>query len=58
MKFKVVIAALSLCASVLAAFAGAEQTVNDLLPRLATARVEDRYSAQMELQHLARVYSR
>ena len=53
MKFKAVLATLSLCAATLVAFAGAEQTVNDLLPRLATARVEDRYSAQMELQHLA-----
>ena len=30
-----------------------EQTVNDLLPKLAAAKVEDRYSAQMELQSLA-----
>ena len=37
----------------LAAFAGVEQTVNDLLPKLAAAKVEDRYSAQMELQSLA-----
>ena len=53
MKFKALLACLSLCAVGLAAFAGAEQTVNDLLPRLAAAKVEDRYSAQMELQNLA-----
>ena len=35
-----------------AAFAGVEQSVNDLIPKLAAATVEDRYSAQMELQHL------
>lgn len=53
MKFKAVLATLSLCAATLVAFAGAEQTVNDLLPKLAAARVEDRYRAQMELQNLA-----
>ena len=53
MKSKAVLAPLFLCAAALAAFAGAEQTVNDLLPKLAAARVEDRYSAQMELQNLA-----
>ena len=53
MKFKAVLATLSLCAAALAAFAGAEQTVNDLLPRHAAAKVEDRYSAQIELQNLA-----
>src|SRR3974390_3825776 len=42
-----------LCAAALAAIAGAQQTVDDLLPRLAAERVEDRYSAQMELQKLA-----
>ncbi len=36
-----------------AAFAGVEQTVNDLMPKLAAAKVEDRYGAQMELQSLA-----
>ena len=41
------------CAVALAAFAGVEQTVADLLPKLAAAKVEDRYGAQMELQHLA-----
>ena len=44
---------LFLCSATLTAFAGAEQTVTDLLPRLAAARVEDRYSAQIELQNLA-----
>ena len=44
---------LFLCSATLTAFASAEQTVNDLLPKLAAARVEDRYSAQMELQNLA-----
>jgi HEAT repeat protein len=53
MKFKAVLATLSLCAATLVAFAGAAQTINDLLPKLAAARVEDRYSAQMELQNLA-----
>ncbi|HSA10530.1 MAG TPA: HEAT repeat domain-containing protein [Candidatus Paceibacterota bacterium] len=37
----------------LPAVAGVEQTVTDLLPRLAAAKVEDRYDAQMELQALA-----
>lgn len=53
MKLKAVLATLSLCAAALTAFAGAEQTVNDLLPKLGAAKVEDRYSAQMELQNLA-----
>src|SRR5512135_2517390 len=53
MKFKAVLAPLFLCAGALAALAGSEQTVNDLLPKLAAERVEDRYSAQMELQKLA-----
>ncbi len=35
------------------AFAGVEQTVNDLLPKLAAPNVEDRYGPQMELQSLA-----
>ena len=53
MKSKALLATFTLCALALAAFAGVEQTVNDLLPRLAAAKVEDRYSAQMELQQLA-----
>jgi HEAT repeat protein len=36
-----------------AAFAGVEQTVNDLIPKLAAEKVEDRYAPQMELQGLA-----
>ena len=53
MKPKAVLVPLFLCATALAAFAGAEQTVNDLLPKIAAAKVEDRYSAQIELQNLA-----
>ena len=53
MILKAVLATLFLCAATLAALAGAEQTVNDLLPRLAAAQVEDRYAAQIELQTLA-----
>jgi HEAT repeat protein len=44
---------LFLGAATLTAFAGVEQTINDLLPKLAASRVEDRYSAQIELQNLA-----
>jgi len=53
MNTKTLLSTLSLFALALAAFAGAEQTVNDLLPRLAADTVRDRYSAQMELQNLA-----
>jgi HEAT repeat protein len=53
MKPRALLATLSLCALALAAFAGVEQSINDLIPRLAAAKVEDRYSAQMELQQLA-----
>ena len=53
MKTKALLSTLCLCTFALAAFAGAEQTVNDLLPKLAAANVKDRYSAQMELQNLA-----
>ena len=53
MKSKALLATLSLCALALAAFAGVEQTVNDLLPKLADPNVRDRYSPQMELQNLA-----
>ena len=53
MNTKTLLSKLSLCALALAAFAGVEQTVNDLLPKLAAANVPDRYSAQMELQNLA-----
>jgi HEAT repeat protein len=47
------LALLAFCALAPAAFAGVEQSVNDLLPRLAAAKVEDRYAPQMELQTLA-----
>jgi HEAT repeat protein len=53
MNTRTLLSTLSLCALALAAFAGVEQTVNDLLPRLAADTVRDRYSAQMELQTLA-----
>jgi HEAT repeat protein len=53
MNTKALLSTLSLCAFALAAFAGVEQTVNDLLPKLAADTVRDRYSAQMELQNLA-----
>ena len=53
MKSKALLTALFGCVLGVAAFAGVEQTVDDLLPRLAAAKVEDRYSAQMELQQLA-----
>jgi HEAT repeat protein len=41
-----------------AAFGGVEQTVNDLMPKLAAQNVEDRYAPQMELQSLAAKASR
>jgi hypothetical protein len=53
MKKRSVLALLALCALAPAVFAGAEQTINDLLPKLAAAKVEDRYAAQMDLQNLA-----
>ena len=53
MNSKALLATLFGCALALAAFAGVEQSVNDLIPRLAATKVEDRYSAQMELQQLA-----
>jgi HEAT repeat protein len=53
MNSKALLATVFACDLALAAFAGVEQTVNELLPKLAAAKVEDRYSAQMELQHLA-----
>src|ERR1035441_2569360 len=58
MKPRALLATFSLCALALAAFAGVEQSVNDLIPRLAAAKVEDRYSAQMELQQIASNASR
>ena len=53
MNSKTILATVFGCALALTAFAGVEQTVNDLIPKLAATKVEDRYSAQMELQHLA-----
>ena len=53
MNLKALLATTFGCVLAVAAFAGVEQTVNDLIPRLAAAKVEDRYGAQMELQHLA-----
>lgn len=53
MKKTSLLALLACCAFSPAVFAGVEQSVNDLIPTLAAAKVEDRYSAQMELQHLA-----
>jgi HEAT repeat protein len=53
MNSKTILATVFGCALALTAFAGVEQTVNDLIPKLAAIKVEDRYSAQMELQHLA-----
>ena len=53
MNPKTIFATVFGCALALAAFAGVEQSVNDLLPGLAAPKVEDRYSAQMDLQQLA-----
>jgi len=53
MNSKTILATVFGCALALTAFAGVEQTVNDLIHRLAATKVEDSYSAQMELQHLA-----
>ena len=53
MKKRSLLALLAFCAFAPAAFAGVEQTVSELLPKLAAAQVEDRYGAQMELQQLA-----
>jgi HEAT repeats len=53
MKSKVVLLIVSFLAAAFTAWAGLEQTVNDLLPGLAAAKVGDRYAVQMELQKLA-----
>ena len=53
MKPIALLVTLSFCALTLTAVAGVEQSIDDLLPRLAAAKVEDRYSAQIELQQLA-----
>jgi HEAT repeat protein len=53
MKTKPVLILLSLCTIASTAFASVEQTVTDLLPKLAAEKVEERYAPQMELQALA-----
>ena len=58
LKKRSVLALLACCAFGPAAFAGVEQTVNDLIPKLAAEKVEDRYAPQMELQSLAANASR
>ena len=55
-KLLSLLASLSLLAAT--SFAGVEQMVTDLVPRLAAEKVEDRYAAQMELQALAANASR
>ena len=52
------LALLACCAFAPAAFGGVEQTVNDLIPKLAAQNVEERYAPQMELQGLAANASR
>jgi HEAT repeat protein len=49
----VVLILLLFCCLSFSALAGVEQTVSDLIPKLAAAKVEDRYASQMELQALA-----
>src|SRR6266568_400055 len=44
---------LLLCASAASAPAALDQTVADLIPKLAAEKMEDRYAPQMELQALA-----
>jgi hypothetical protein len=53
MKFKPVCLLIGLCALASPAWADVEQTVNDLLPKLAATPVGERYAPQMELQALA-----
>jgi HEAT repeat protein len=53
MKSKVLLATIACCSLALTSSAGVEQTVADLLPKLAAPKVEDRYGPQMELQSLA-----
>ena len=53
MRANSLLALLILSAFAARAFAGAEQTVNDLIPRLASPTVADRFAPQMELQALA-----
>lgn len=58
MKQRSLLALLACWAFGPAAFAGIEQTFNDLIPKLAAEKVEDRYAPQMELQRLAANASR
>jgi hypothetical protein len=58
MKERRLLGWLTFCAFAPAAFAGVEQTVNDLIPKLAAQKVEDRYAPQMELQSRAANASR
>ena len=54
MNMKRLLFFLALVSLTLAGYAaGYEQAVNDLIPKLANPKVEDRYGAQMELQDLA-----
>jgi HEAT repeat protein len=53
-----VLALIASCAFAAAAFGGVEQTVSDLIPKLAAQNVEDRYGPQMELQAVAAHASR
>ncbi len=53
MKKVSLLSVLACCGLAPAVFAGVEQTVDDLIPRLAAEKVEDRYAPQMELQRLA-----
>jgi HEAT repeat protein len=53
MRTKLTCLLLSACLLSVAAFADVQQTVNDLIPKLAAAKMEDRYAPQMELQSLA-----
>jgi HEAT repeat protein len=58
MKTKLLLSVFLACGFALRAFAGVEQAVNDLIPKLAAANVEDRYGPQMELQGLVANASR
>jgi len=58
MKERCLLGWLTFCAFAPAALAGVEQTVNDLIPKLAAQNVEDRYGPQMELQSFAAHASR
>jgi HEAT repeat protein len=58
MKKRCLLALLAWCALCPATFAGVEQTVIELIPKLAAEKVEDRYGPQMELQGLAANASR